>query len=92
MKALGAVILAGGIAIGVAPVAAAGESEYLHQLQPKLAYLSTEQLLTEGYKVCRYISVGRPSADGIPMVVKDLGISVAAALNIVAAAVEELDC
>jgi hypothetical protein len=95
MKALYALFLAGGIAlgaIGVAPSAAASEGNYLHQLAPKLAYLSTEQLLAEGYRVCRYISVGRPSADAIPMVVKDLGISVPAALNIVAAAIEELEC
>jgi hypothetical protein len=95
MKALYALFVAGGIAlgaVGVAPSAAASEGNYLHQLAPKLAYLSTEQLLTEGYRVCRYIGVGRPSADAIPIVVKDLGISVPAALNIVAAAIEELEC
>jgi hypothetical protein len=92
MRVFGAVIFAAGIAIGVAPPAAADESDYLNQLQPKFANLTTEQLLTEGYKVCRFISAGRPSPDAIPMVVQDLQISVAAATDIVPAAIEELDC
>jgi hypothetical protein len=95
MKALYAVFLAGGIAVGtvgVAPSAAASGGSYLHQLAPEPAFLSNEQLLTEGYRVCRYIGVGRPSTDAIPMVGKDLAISVPAALTIVAAAIEELDC
>jgi Flp pilus assembly protein TadB len=49
-------------------------------------------LLTEGYKVCRYVSVGRPTADAIPMVMKDLETSVSAALDIISAAVQQLDC
>jgi hypothetical protein len=92
MKALGAFVLAVGIAIGVAPPAAADENNYLSQTQPKLAFLSAQQLLAEGYKVCRYISVGRPSSDAVPMVVQDLGVSVPAAVYIVAPAIEELDC
>jgi hypothetical protein len=92
MKALLAVTLAAGIAIRVAPSAAADESDYLNQLSPRLAFLSTEQLRAEGYKVCRYVGVGRPTADAIPVVMKDLQITVAGALDIIAAAVEELDC
>lgn len=92
MKTLLAVTLAVGIAIGAAPPAAADESDYLNHLGPRLAFLTTNQLLTEGYKVCRYISVGRPSPDAIPMVMKDLQVTVAAAVDITAGAVEELDC
>jgi hypothetical protein len=92
MRALGLFVLAVGVVIGVAPPAAADESEYLRQVQPKLAFLSTQQLLTEGYKVCRFVNVGRASSDAVPMVVKDLGVSVPAAVYIVAPAIEELDC
>lgn len=94
MKALGAVSLAVGIAIGmaVAPPAAASEHEYLALVQVKYANLSTQQLLDEGYKVCRYISVGRPSSDAVPLVVKDLGVSVAAATDITAGAIGQLAC
>jgi hypothetical protein len=92
MKALAMVTLAVGITLGVAPPATADTGEYLDQLQPRISFLSADQLLTEGYKVCRFLSVGRPSGDAIPMVTKDLGITVAAAFQIVPAAVEHLDC
>lgn len=92
MKTVLVAALAVGVAIGVAPPAAAGETEYLSQLSPQLTSLTAQQLRTEGYKVCRYVSVGRPTADAIPMVMDDLEISVAAALDIISAAVQQLDC
>ena len=96
MKAVGAVTLAVGIgfgtAVGVAPPAVAGESEYLGRVQARLAYLTTEQLLTEGYKVCQYVGEGRATPGAIPFVTKDLAISVSAASEIVTAAAVELDC
>lgn len=92
MKTMLVAALAAGVAIGVAPPAAAGETDYLNQLSPRLTFLSTEQLRTEGYKVCRYVSVGRPTADAIPVVMKDLEVTVAAALDIISAAVQQLDC
>ena len=92
MKLVFVAAVAMGVAIGVAPTATADESGYLNQLSPRLAYLTTEQLRTEGYKVCRYVSAGRPTADAIPMVMDDLGITVSAALNIISTALGELDC
>lgn len=92
MKTMLVAVLAAGAAIGVAPPAAAEESAYLNQLSPRLTFLSTEQLLTEGYKVCRYVSVGRPTADAIPMVMDDLQTSVSPALDIISAAIQQLDC
>lgn len=92
MKTMLVAVLAAGVAIGVAPPAAAEESAYLNQLSPRLTFLSTEQLLTEGYKVCRYVSVGRPTADAIPMVMDDLQTSVSPALDIISAAIQQLDC
>ena len=92
MKTMLVAVLAAGVGIGVAPPAAAEESAYLNQLSPRLTFLSTEQLLTEGYKVCRYVSVGRPTADAIPMVMDDLQTSVSPALDIISAAIQQLDC
>ena len=92
MKTMLVAVLAAGVAIGDAPPAAAEESAYLNQLSPRLTFLSSEQLLTEGYKVCRYVSVGRPTADAIPMVMDDLQTSVSPALDIISAAVQQLDC
>ncbi|WP_319447194.1 MULTISPECIES: hypothetical protein [unclassified Mycobacterium] len=92
MRTFFAVALFAGIAIGTAPPSSADEHEYLHEIQPELAYLSSNQLLTEGYKVCRFLSPGRESSDAVPMVIKDLGVSVAAAMYIVPTAIEQLDC
>ncbi len=92
MKAVVLVTLAIGISIGAAPSAAADPGHYLARLMPEFADLSATQLLTEGYKVCRYVNVGRPAGDAIPMVSKDLGVTVPAAYDIVPAAVEELTC
>jgi len=94
MRVLGAVSLAVGIALGVAvaPPAAANQNDYLAQVQIRHPNLSSEVLLNEGYKVCRYVSAGRPSSEAIPMVVQDLGISVAAATDVGSAAIEQLDC
>lgn len=92
MKTLVAVTVAIGFAIGFAPVASADDGDYLEQLQPKLTFLTKDQLLNEGYRVCRYVSVGRPSSDAIPVVMNDLRVSVAAAYAIVPAAVEHLNC
>jgi hypothetical protein len=90
MKTVVTVTLAIGIAIAAAPPAAADETVYLAQTQPKLNFLSSSQLLNEGHKVCQYLSVGRESSDAVPMVVKDLGVSVSAAIDIVPTAIEQL--
>ena len=92
MKTSIAIALAIGLGIAAAPTAAAEPSEYLQQLQPSFAFLSAEQLMTEGYKVCRLVDAGRPSADAIPMVVDDLQVTVATAFAIVPAALSTLDC
>jgi hypothetical protein len=83
-------IIAG--ALACAAPAHADQSEYLKALQPRLPFLSTEQLLTEGSRVCASNHSGRPSADAVPTVSKDLGVSVSVASDIVAAAVVHLDC
>lgn len=90
MKTLGVALLAMGVAVGVAPTAAAAESEYLGRLHPRLSYLTNEQLLSEGYRICQVLAQGRPNPDAVPMVTKDLYISVSAAMEIVAAAAVEL--
>jgi hypothetical protein len=80
-----------GIAVGIPAPAAASESQYL-QLKDNLTYLTTGQLLTEGYRVCGAIDNGVRSTDTVSMVMNDLGVSVDAALDIVAAASDDLGC
>jgi hypothetical protein len=79
-------------AIAVAAPVAADEDSYLQRLQPRLTFLTTEQLLSEGNKVCRATKSGMKSVDAVLMVQQDLAASVAAASDIVSAAVVELDC
>lgn len=81
-----------GIAVAAAPTAGADETGYLERLQSRLAYLTTQQLLTEGYKICQLTHSGHPSSDAIPMVSKDLAISVPAAVDIIVAVGGELGC
>jgi len=85
------VALAAGIAVGTAAPAAASESDYL-RLKDRLTFLTTQQLLSEGYRVCGAIDNGMISPDAVTMVSKDLAVSVDAALDIVSATVGELGC
>ncbi len=79
-------------ALAAAAPAAADESEYLRLLQPKYVYLSAQQLLDEGHKVCSAINSGMLSADAANMVQKDLPVSVATSVDIVGAAAVQLGC
>lgn len=72
--------------------AAADEGEYLRQLQPKYVFLSSQQLLDEGHKVCNAIHGGMISPDAANMVQKDLAVSVAVAVDIVGTAGVQLGC
>jgi hypothetical protein len=74
-----------------APVAA-DTAEYLHAVQPTYTNFTAEQLLSEGFRVCKAIGSGMTSPQAVQMVVDDLGASITAAGDIVSAAVIHLDC
>ena len=84
--------LAISVAVGAAAPAAADENGYLRQLQDKYAFLSTQQLLAEGHKVCQTIDRGTLSTDATKMVQKDLTVPVAVADDIVSTAAVQLGC
>jgi Protein of unknown function (DUF732) len=94
MWSIAAPVLVAGSAMSLAfaAPASAAEDEYLHALQSSYVFLSPQQLLSEGEKVCNAIRGGTTSTEAISMVVKDLQVSVPAAGNIVAAAVVNLGC
>ncbi|MDT5340464.1 MAG: hypothetical protein QOD90_5969 [Mycobacterium sp.] len=93
MRALSVILLAIGTAIGAAPpAAAAGQADYLAQLQPRFAYLTADQLLAEGFKVCRYVSAGRATPGAVNMVQSDLVVNELVASAIVAAAIANFGC
>lgn len=87
MKALvSAVLVAVGSVLAAAP-AHADEGKFLALLDDKYAFLSSEQLLAEGARICAALDQGTISPDVVKMVQKDLGgLTVAVALDIVSAA------
>jgi hypothetical protein len=82
----GAMSVLVGAAILAAPSAAADQVEYLNKLQDKYAFLTPQQLLNEGNRVCAAESGGTLSPDRTAMVRNDLAVSVNVALEIVSAA------
>jgi hypothetical protein len=73
-----------------APSAAAGETEYLNRLQDRYEFLTPQQLLAEGHRVCAAEQSGALSPARTTMVMNDLVVSPNAALEIVSAAEWEL--
>ena len=86
-------VVAGSLALVMAAApAAADENDYLRLLQPKYVYLTKQQLLDEGNKVCDALRGGMTSRDATNMVQKDLSVSVATAFDIVGTAGVQLGC
>ena len=69
-----------------APPAVATTDDYLHELQDRYAFLTAQQLLDAGSKVCAAEQRGSLSPDRTAMVQRDLNVSVNTALEIVSAA------
>ena len=89
------VAAAAAFAVMTASPAQANESDYLQVLQPKYTFLSAQQLLDEGHKVCQVVGHsgnGMISPDTVNMVVKDLMVSTAVANDLVAVAIVDLPC
>lgn len=85
---VGAAVAALGVVL--AAPAAASEDGYLHQLQDRYTFLTAQQLLSEGQRVCAATSVGVKSPDAANMIRKDLGVSMGPAMDIVSAAILNL--
>ncbi len=79
-------------AMGLAAPAGAQDADYLWLLQDRYRFLTPEQLLSEGYKVCAVIDQGVGSRYAAEMVQQDLGVSPGASMDIVSAATVELGC
>ena len=79
-------------ALGFAVPASADESGYLAMLQDRLTFLTAQQLLPEGHKVCAAINGGMGSSNAVVMVQKDLAVGVPDADDIVEAAVLNFGC
>jgi hypothetical protein len=79
-------------AVALSAPAAADETAYLQRLQARYVFLSADQLLSAGAKVCSATRSGHTSADAVTMVRNDLGVSISAAGDIVSTAIVDLDC
>lgn len=79
-----------GAAVLSSPTAAADEEEYLAKLQDSYAFLTPQQLLAEGERVCAAERAGVLSPGKTTMVMNDLAVGTNTALEIVSAAEWEL--
>jgi uncharacterized protein YaaQ len=73
----------------LAPAAAATHDEYTETLQEKLVFMSEQQLIDEGYRVCAASAGGMPAGNITMMVIEELDVS-ASAMEIVSAASRHL--
>jgi hypothetical protein len=80
---LGALV---GAAVLSAPAATADEGEYLAKLQDKYEFLTPQQLLTAGERVCAAEAAGVLAPGRTTMVMNDLTVGTNVALEIVSAA------
>jgi hypothetical protein len=87
---LGALAAGAAISLAVASPAAADAGSFLKEVQPFYQNFSAEQLLSEGFRVCSAQDGGMNSPKAVQMVQDDIGASVTAAGDIVAAAVVHL--
>ncbi len=69
-----------------APPASATQEEYLNALADKYQFLSDQQLITEGTRVCASEAAGTLAPDRTAMVQSDLQVNVNVAMEIVSAA------
>ena len=73
-------------AVLCAPTAAADDNSYLTKLQDRYEFLTPQQLLAEGYRVCAAERSGVLSPAKTTMVMNDLTVGTSTALEIVSAA------
>ncbi|MCV7221746.1 DUF732 domain-containing protein [Mycolicibacterium elephantis] len=74
----------------LAPPASATEDEFLNGLRDRYTFLSDDQLLSEGQRVCSATRGGVLAPDAVVMVRDDLRVSTDAALKIVTSALLDL--
>ena len=79
-----------GAAVLFAPSAVADQGEYLGKLQHKYEFLTPQQLLAEGNRLCAAEQAGVLSPARTTMVMNDLTVGTNTALEIVSAAEWEL--
>jgi hypothetical protein len=87
---LAALTAGAALSLAFASPATADPGSFLQEVQPFYQNFSAQQLLSEGLRVCSAQSGGLNSPKAVQMVQDDIGASVPAAGDIVAAAVVHL--
>ncbi|MGV0791373.1 DUF732 domain-containing protein [Mycolicibacterium sp. XJ1819] len=78
------------LTVGLAAPAAATDDEYLQELQDRYTFLTADQLLSEGHRVCAATSTGVLAADAVDMVREDLDVSIGVAMDVVSGAILDM--
>ncbi|WP_231983464.1 DUF732 domain-containing protein [Mycobacterium sp. 852002-51961_SCH5331710] len=91
-RIIGLLIAAAATAVALAAPAAADHAQFVRQLQEQYVFLGADQLISAGNFVCAEAARGVPAAETVMKIRDDLGISTAAAGDIVSLAVVELGC
>jgi hypothetical protein len=78
------------VSLLAAPSAHADTASYLQPLHDRFTFLTDDQLMAEGNKVCQAADEGMRSADTVMMVRNDLAFSVSDAIDVVTAAIGDL--
>ena len=79
-------------AVAFAAPASADQAEFVRKIQSQYVFLSADQIIAAGQKICAATRSGVPASDAVMMVRNDLGMSVSAAGDVVSTAVVELGC
>ena len=79
-------------AVAFAAPASADQAEFIRKIQSQYVFLTTDQLISIGHKICAAARSGVPASDNVMMVRDELGMSVPGAGDVVSIAVVELGC
>lgn len=79
-------------AVAFAAPASADQAEFVRKIQSQYVFLSVDQLISIGQKICAASASGVPASDTVMMVRDELGMSVPGAGDVVSTAVVELGC
>ena len=79
-------------AVAFAAPASADQAEFVRKIQSQYVFLTTDQLVSIGHKICAAARSGVPASDSVMMVSRELGMSVPGAGDVVSTAVVELGC
>ncbi|WP_157897690.1 DUF732 domain-containing protein [Mycolicibacterium rutilum] len=92
LRYLFSTLVVAGAALALAAPAVADEADFVRKMHDQLVFLTPDEILAAGYRVCAAARSGVPASDSVVTVSDELGISVPSAGDLVSLAVVELGC